>query len=216
MNIRTLEQLNNILSEDLSWRKKELAEVRSLVELRNVSNQRHKASIRGGVCILYSHWEGFIKLAANSYLEHVRSQKLTYRDLSTNFLALAMKQKLNEAKDTNKSSIYIPVCDFFLSELDQRCSLPKDSISTASNLSSEILKEITHVLGLDFSHYSTKSVLINIKLLETRNKIAHGNYLEFGREEYVELHGEVINMLDLFRNQIENAAIEKEYMQSTL
>lgn len=40
MNIRTLEQLNNILSEDLSWRKKELTEVKSLVELRNVSNQR--------------------------------------------------------------------------------------------------------------------------------------------------------------------------------
>ena len=32
-------------------------------------------------------------------------------------------------------------------------------ISTASNLSSEIFQEITHILGIDFSPYSTKSVL---------------------------------------------------------
>ncbi|NEP63802.1 MAG: hypothetical protein F6K31_44070 [Symploca sp. SIO2G7] len=215
MNIRTTEQLSDKLSSDLLWRKKELAEVKSLVESKTVSAQRHKALIRSGVCILYSHWEGFVKLAANSYLEYVRLQKLTYRELSTNFLALAMKEKLKEAKDTNKPSLYIPVCDFFLSELDQRCSLPKDIISTASNLSSEILKEITDLLGIDFSHYSTKSVLIDKKLLYTRNTIAHGNYLIFDREEYMELHKEVINMLDLFRNQIENAAIKQEYLQQS-
>ncbi|NET59997.1 MAG: hypothetical protein F6K47_28770 [Symploca sp. SIO2E6] len=213
MNIRTAEQLSDKLSSDLFWRKRELTEVKSLVASKTVSEQRHRALIRSGVCILYSHWEGFVKLAANSYLEYVRLQRLTYRELSTNFLALAMKQRLNEAKDTNKPSLYIPVCHFFLSELDQRCSLPKDMISTASNLSSEILKEITDLLGIDFSHYSTKSVLIDTKLLKTRNEIAHGNYLIFDREEYMELHEEVIKMLDLFRNQVENAAIRQEYLK---
>ncbi|NER51212.1 MAG: hypothetical protein F6J92_31985 [Symploca sp. SIO1A3] len=215
MSIRTVEQLNDKLSSDLLWRKKELTEVKSLVESKNISEQRHRALIRSGVCILYSHWEGFVKFAANSYLEYVRLQRLTYRELSTNFLALAMKERLKEAKDTNKPSLYIPVCDFFLSELDQRCSLPKDIVSTASNLSSEILKEITALLGIDFSEYSRKSVLIDTKLLKTRNTIAHGNYLIFDREEYIELHREVINMLDLFRNQIENAAIKQEYLQQS-
>ena len=124
-----------------------------------------------------------------------------------------MKEKLKEAKETNKPSLYIPVCDFFISELNQRCILPKDVISTASNLSSEILKEITYILGIDFSIYSTKSVLIDTKLLKTRNEIAHGNYSVFDRDEYLELHREVIGMLDIFRNQIENAAIEKKFMQ---
>lgn len=125
-----------------------------------------------------------------------------------------MKEKLKEVKETNKPSLYIPVCNFFLSELDQRCLLPKEAISTASNLSSEILKEITNILGIDFSLYSTKSVLIDTKLLKRRNEIAHGNYLMFDREEYIELHTEVIEMLDIFRNQIENAALEKKFMQS--
>lgn len=126
-------------------------------------------------------------------------------------MALAMKEKLKESKETNKPSVYIPVCEFFISELNQRSILPKEAISTASNLSSEILKEITAVLGLDFSPYSTKANLIDEKLLKTRNEIAHGEYLVFDREEYIEVHQKIIEMLDLFRTQIENAAIQEQF-----
>lgn len=85
MSIRTAEQLSDRLATDLAWRKKELSEMKSLIEAKNVSDQRHKVLVRGGVCILYSHWEGFVKLAANSYLEYVNSKKLTYQELSSNF-----------------------------------------------------------------------------------------------------------------------------------
>jgi hypothetical protein len=211
MKVRTTEQLIDKLASDLAWRKKELSEVKSLIELKNVSTQRHEALIRSGVCLLYAHWEGFVKLASNSYLEHVAMQKLRYDQLASNFLALAMKEKLKEAKETNKPSLYIPICDFFISQLDSKCSLPKEAISTASNLSSEILKEITNILGIDFSFYSTKSKLINEKLLKTRNEIAHGNYLLIDKKEYIELHTEVIAMLEIFRNQIENASLNKDF-----
>jgi hypothetical protein len=136
MKIRTVEALNKILSDDIIWRKKELSEVKSLIETKSFSSQKHNALIRSGICILYAHWEGFVKLTANSYLEYVRTKKLPYRELSSNFLALAMKEKLKEAKETNKPSLYIPVCDFFLFNLHERSSLPKDAISTASNGSS--------------------------------------------------------------------------------
>jgi hypothetical protein len=215
MSIRTAEQLSDRLAKDLAWRKKELSEMKSLIEAKNVSDQRHKVLVRSGVCILYSHWEGFVKLAANSYLEYVISKKLTYQELSSNFLALAMKEKLKEAKETHKPSLYIPVCEFFLSELNQRCILPKDVISTASNLSSEILKEITYILGIDFSIYSPQSPLIDTKLLKTRNEIAHGEDSVFDRDEYLELHREIIGMLNIFRNQIENAAIQKKFRRDS-
>lgn len=190
--------------------------MKSLIEAKNVSDQRHKVLVRSGVCILYSHWEGFVKLAANSYLEYVISQKLTYQKLSSNFLALAMKEKLKEAKETHKPSLYIPVCEFFISELNQRSILPKpkDVISTGSNLNSEILKEITYILGIDFSIYSTKSPLIDTQLLKTRNEIAHGEDSVFDRDEYLELHRDIIGMLDIFCTDIENAAIQKKFRQA--
>jgi hypothetical protein len=216
MKLRTAEQLSDRLSADLAWRKKELSEVKSLVNTKSFSASKHKALIRSGICLLYAHWEGFVKLAANSYLEYVKMQTPCYKDLASNFLALAMKEKLKEAKETNKPSLYIPVCNFFLDELNQRCSLPQDIISTASNLSSEIFKEITNTLGIDFSPYSTKSVLIDTKLLKTRNEIAHGEYSIFERDEYIELHEEVVAILDIFRNQIENATINKDYLRNLL
>ena len=215
MSIRTEEQLSDRLATDLRWRKKELSEMKSLIEAKNVTDQRHKALLRSGVCILYSHWEGFVKLAANSYLEYVISKKLTYQELSSNFLALAMKEKLKEAKQTNKPSLYIPICDFFISELNQRSILPKNVISTGSNLSSEILKEITSILGIDFSIYSTKSRVIDTQLLKTRNEIAHGEYPVFNRDEYLEVHREILEMLDIFCTQIENAASQKQFRQDS-
>ncbi|MFW6296164.1 MAG: MAE_28990/MAE_18760 family HEPN-like nuclease [Halothece sp.] len=215
MSIRTLEQLNDRLSNELAWRKRELSEIKGLVQAKNVSDQRHRALLRSGVCILYSHWEGFVKLATEAYLDYINSQKLTYQQLASNFLALAMKKKLEQTKETNKPSLYIPICDFFLSELNQRCVLPKDMISTASNLSSENFKGITEIIGIDFSFYSTKSRLIDTTLLKTRNQIAHGHYLVLDREEYIELQTEIINMLDTFRNQIENAAVNQEYIASS-
>lgn len=215
MSIQTAEQLSDRLAKDLTWRKKELSQMKSLIEAKNVSDQRHKVLVRSGVCILYSHWEGFVKLAANYYLEYVISKKLTYQELSSNFLALAMKEKLKEAKETHKASLYIPVCEFFLSKLNQRSILPKNVISTNSNLSSEILKEITYILGIDFSIYSTKSVLIDTKLLKTRNEIAHGEDSVFDRAEYLEVHREILELLDIFRNQIENAASQKQFRQDS-
>ncbi|GCL37843.1 hypothetical protein SR1949_29550 [Sphaerospermopsis reniformis] len=213
MSIQTLEDLNKTLATDITWRKKELSEIKSLIELKNVSPQRHNVCIRSGICILYAHWEGFVKLAGNSYVEYIRSKKLRYGELSSNFLALAMKEKLKEAKETNKASLYIPVCDFFLFQLDDRCSLPKNPISTASNLSSEILKEITHTLGIAFPLDSTKSKLIDERLLKRRNEIAHGEYsLTIDREQYIELHIMVMDMLEIFRNQIENAAATQDFL----
>ena len=215
MRIRTEEQLSDRLAKDLTWRKKELSAMKSLIEAKNVSDQRHKVLLRSGVCILYSHWEGFVKLAANSYLEYVISKKLTYQELSSNFLALAMKEKLKEAKETHKPSLYIPVCEFFLSELNHRSILPKNVISTGSNLSSEILKEITYILGIDFSIYSTKSRVIDTQLLKTRNEIAHGEDSVFDRAEYLEVHREILEMLDIFCTQIENAASQKKFRRDS-
>ena len=91
MSIKTPEDLNETLATDIAWRRKELSEIKTLIELKNVSPQRHNVFIRSGICILYAHWEGFVKLAGNSCVEYIRIKRLRYRQLSSNFLALAMK-----------------------------------------------------------------------------------------------------------------------------
>lgn len=210
--IRTLEQLSDSLAADLVWRKKELADLKSLIGTGRMSSSKEKALLRSGITILYAHWEGFVKTAASSYLEYIAMKRLRYSELSSNFVALALKAKLSQANETNKATIFTEAIDFIRSQLEERSSVPyRDVVQTGSNLSSSIFREITCILGLDYSLYETKQVLIDEKLLARRNNIAHGEYLLLDKQDYLELHSQVINMMDTFRNQIENCATCESY-----
>jgi hypothetical protein len=215
MKIRTLENLNQRLTDDLIWRKKEIADLKGLIETRSFSPRKHNALLRSGVTLLYAHWEGYIRTAATSYLEYVARQKLTYDELAINFVAIAMKTKLNEATETNKATIFTEVASFMLTQTNQKSLISyEDVVSTASNLSSSILREIVCLLGLDYSFYETKEVIINEQLLKRRNGIAHGEYLSLDREEYQQLHDEILSMMENFRTQIENNASQKSYLRN--
>ncbi|BAZ08097.1 MAE_28990/MAE_18760 family HEPN-like nuclease [Calothrix sp. NIES-3974] len=213
--IRTLEDLNQRLTDDFVWRKKEISDLKALIETRSFTTSKHNALLRSGVALLYAHWEGYIRTAATSYLEFVARQKLTYGELAINFVAIAMKAKLNEANDTNKATVFTAVTNLILTQVHQTSSIPyEDIISTASNLSSAILREITCLLGLDYSFYQTKEVIINEQLLKRRNAIAHGEYLSLDRDEYQQLHDEILAMMENFRTQVENSACQKLYIRN--
>jgi hypothetical protein len=211
MKIRTLEQLSDKLAEELTWRKKELSALKALIDNKQYSDGKKKALLRSGVTLLYAHWEGFIKVAANSYLEFVAMQRLSYNQLATNFIALAMKDKLDRAKETNKATVYNEVADFFITELHQRSSINYENRISTANLSSSIFREIICMLGLDYSFFEPKEVLIDTRLLEKRNNIAHGNYLDLNEKDYDELHINIIGMMEAFRNQIENCASQEQF-----
>ncbi len=43
MKIRTLEHLNQRLTDDLIWRKKEISDLKSLIETKSFSTSKHNA-----------------------------------------------------------------------------------------------------------------------------------------------------------------------------
>lgn len=211
--IRTAEELQQHLDEDLVWRKKELAAIKALVTAKSSSTERINLFIRSGIALLYAHWEGFIKSASNAYLIYIASQRHTYFELTNNFIAMGSKKLLNEVTESNKITVYARIADFFISGLNARCSIPSE-IETKSNLSSEVLREITYTLGVDYKIYETKAHLIDEALVKNRNNIAHGNYLLIDIEEFLNLHSTIIELLDLFSNQISNAVSTKSYLRT--
>lgn len=212
MSVRTIEQLSDRLADDLAWRKKELADLRALVESATLKDSRRNALLRCGVTILYAHWEGFIKSAATAYAEHVSLQRLLYRELAPNFIAIGIRPVLHNALASRKARDHNALVDFFLSRMSERSSLPfRNVIDTESNLSSIVLRDIAERLGLDYSQYATKEKLIDDKLLNARNTIAHGTYLQTDLYGYIDLLTQVLEMMELFRNQIENSAITRSY-----
>lgn len=210
--IRTSEDLTNKLAKDLVWRKKELSELKRLIEASSLSQSKNSLLLRSGITILYAHWEGYIKTAASSYLEFVALRKLRYDQLSSNFVAIAFKDRLTEANVTRKATAFTQAIDFIRTQLSERSNIQyKDGIDTASNLNSVILQEIMCTLGLEYSFYELKQALIDERLLKRRNCIAHGEFLTIDKKDYLELQEKVIEMLEEFRKQIENCVRDEKF-----
>ena len=93
--IRTTDELINRVGVELIWRRKELSELKGLVQ-ETQGQLRSRVIIRSAVALLYAHWEGFVKKSSSYYLEFVSSHRLPYGRLASNFVALTLKSKFNE------------------------------------------------------------------------------------------------------------------------
>jgi hypothetical protein len=210
--IHTLDQLSDALAEELSWRKKELSILKRFVVDSEPRDEPRNTAVRSGIALLYAHWEGFIKNSGTMYLEYVGRQYRSYRELKSNFAAIGMRQQLQSAIGTSRMFALLSVTDSLVNHLDDRCTIGwSGAVQTKSNLDPERFKEIVLMLGLDYSHYATKEKLLEQKLVKPRHEIAHGKYLQFDHEDFYFLFDEVLALMQTFRNQIENAAYQKEY-----
>jgi hypothetical protein len=212
VKIRTAEQLYDFTSEELAWRKKELFSLHSMVFTPGLSTNKKNALLRSAITLTYAHWEGFIKCCATSYIQYVAMQRLKHNELSPNFLALAIRPILMGAFQSKKADDHIRVVHFFLNDLSLQSSVPfKNVIETQSNLSTAILRNIITSLGFDYSVYETKEKLLDEKLLRTRNQVAHGEYIEITDNDVHDIQGECIALMEIFKNQIDNAVSLQAY-----
>lgn len=210
MKITTILKLQDKLDKDMAWRKKELIQIKMNIRKNEITSLN--TNLRIGVAFLYSHWEGYIKNASILYLQYIAMQKLNYENLTQNFLALSLRNLILECGRTDKTSIHMKITKFFENDIKMQAKIPyNDAIQTKSNLNSEILKEIVITLGLDYSFYELKENLIDKKLVENRNMIAHGRYVSIDENDFEQLYDDVLLMLDNFESQIINAAIHCGY-----
>lgn len=215
MKLRTADELLMHLDHEMAWRIKELHQFKSAVE--SSEGRNIDAHIRAGVAMLYAHWEGFIKGAANAYVNYLSHRADLSRDLQPCFVALSMKSNLAIANASSKSAAAVIVVEHLLSDLDNPVRLPKsNAINAESNLSSGVFLNITGWIGIDPAPYSTRFTLIDRTLLESRNNIAHGEYIVIDRSRFESLSVEVLEMLRWFKTDIENAVVSKSFLRARL
>src|SRR5439155_22128464 len=110
--IRTMGLLQDAMSAEFAWRKKELHGLKSIVHAHRQSHSRD-LTIRAAVPLLYAHWEGFVKSLGEMYLEFVGRQKLRNDELPPHFLAMAISKVVGAAPVSSKIETCMEIVTFF-------------------------------------------------------------------------------------------------------
>jgi hypothetical protein len=199
------------LDEEMSWRIKEISDFR-LVTKQAVNSATF---VRVGVALLYARWEGFIKAASVDYLNFVDNQGHIYKDLKTCFAVFGLKGRLATLRTSQKAKSNIEALDFVFSEMDRPAKMSMSSaIDTESNLTSKVFSNIAISLDIAISPYETKFNLIDESLVNRRNKVAHGEYVDLAREDFFILANEILQMMRDFKTDIQNAASQQSYKRT--
>ena len=140
------------------------------------------------------------------------------RGIKRNFLSLAIRNELGIFEKTNKATLHNEIVDSVFNKMEEKANLPYENIvKTASNLNSEVFKEIMALIGLSDEQYSSSYNLIDEVLLKQRNQIAHGDRLDIinlDKERFIEIYGKILELLELFSTQVMNSAAIKDYRVS--
>ena len=212
---RTLLDLQDNIDRDFAWRIKELSLLKSKIPNTPNRDPLQDVLIRAGVTMLYAHWEGFVKCAAENYLNYVSLKRLRHDQLESCFVALCLKNKINEMDNTNRFDLQTAAVDFMLEQLNERAYIPYEGIiQTKSNLSFFVFRDICTVIGIDYKKYQLKETLIDRELLQFRNSIAHGKYLSMNFNEYLEIYDKIIEMMRDIKDDILNAAATEKFKRS--
>jgi len=215
-NLKDCDKLIDKIDQELSWRKKELTQLRFIVSTASPENEL--TILRSSIVLLYAHWEGMVKKLLSLYLEHIVDQKLHNNELKPNFYAMSLSSEFEQFKNTKKVYHYINLTNTILNSTNSIPQIQSDKIiDTKSNLNSELFKELMALLDLDSSIHDTSFNLIDERLLARRNGIAHGeNRKRFplDKEEYYDIHVRIVQIMDDLATQIKDSAINKSYRKA--
>jgi hypothetical protein len=210
VKLRSLVEFEDAVDAETAWRKRELTTL--LFQARAARGSLRATALRAGVALLYAHWEGWIKAVGTYYIDHVVQQKLSYDDLSPPFFAIALKAKISAAGEANAAHVHVALAEFLRTEINTRAKMSSAGvIRTQANLSSAVLKDITTRLGIPFKPYELHTHVIDQSLLDRRNTIAHGEYLDIDLPDFEQLHSQVTSMLTDYTTAVTNAAALKAF-----
>lgn len=214
MKIRSLEELEDGLDKDLSWRKHEIALITGLVQQSN--GPKKITLIRAGIALMYSHWEGHIKQCGILYLCYLNHLAHKYCDMKDNFAYLSLAEEFAEGFSINKFESQKEVFSYIQSGLANKFKVDeKKVIDTESNLKSGVLLNMLQQLGLDIAPFELKNNFIDKIMVKNRNCIAHGERI--GDNElanaYNQIEKDLLTMIETFQNMIRNAACNKSFLK---
>lgn len=208
----TQEQLSDQFASDLIWRRKELSDMKTAIKRADGASK--SVLLRALITMCYAHWEGYVRVCANAYFEHLTLRKLKYSDLERQIYVNTFLIRLDAM---NKTRVGIEArCKLVNDVLDGADArfgyINPDLIDTKSNLSADVIKDICLICGVDGIHFEDRRTFIDKIVLKRRNAIAHGQQEYIGEADIDELVADTLALMQHFSSLLENKVYMKTYM----
>jgi hypothetical protein len=223
------EQLENLLDEDLGWRKVEISDLLFLAK-----ETQKEVVLKSVILLLYAHWEGYIKKSSKLYIKYISEKKIKLTDLCYNFKAVALKvhvSKCIETKDNLTLANELTFVSSFLKfenkkfkvEINLDNDFDSGIIDTKSNLKPKVFKNIIEILGLNYKNaLKAREHYINSHLLANRNAIGHGNKFDSTNQvdfslsikDIEKLKTIVFSIIDNFKEELLEYIYNKYYLET--
>lgn len=224
-----LADIRGQLEAELTWRQDEMRLLRN--QLSNMDKEDEKKRFRKAlVVMLYSHYEGFCKMAFLIYTNAINQEKilcssandfivtLSFADI---FRALEIPDaqcKIFKPKlpDDTKLHRFCRQVNF-ISELNNflgiQANIPDSVVDTESNLKREVMRKILFRLGFPYDVFEKHEYQIK-ELLDARNDIGHGKYVSgIDEETYLKFENFVYEIMSELRDLLMQGLSDQVYLK---
>lgn len=219
------------LESELAWRHEELAFFKN--QLNNLNTEADKERYRKSlVLILYSHFEGFTKIALLTYIKFVNELNIARKDVVSSLMVAGMHQEFQAYDNVDRK------CEIFRRALpddhvlhrhfrrvdfvEQMDSFKEsvlvvndDVVDTESNLRYAVLQKNLYKLGFPENLFENHRTDIDA-LVNRRNSIAHGSERSgVSESEFIRWESKIKEVLSTIVFKLYEYAIHRRYLKET-
>jgi hypothetical protein len=208
----TQEELSDQFESDLIWRRKELSDMKAAIKKADAASK--SVLLRALITMVYAHWEGYVRVCANAYFEYLMLRKLQYSALERQIYVNSFLTRLGAMNKTNLA--VESRCKLINDILDGTGArfgyIQPDLIDTRSNLSTDVIRDICLICGVDGAHFEGRRTFIDIIVLKRRNAIAHGQQEYIREADIDDLVADTLALMQHFCSLLENKVYMKTYL----
>lgn len=162
----------------------------------------------------YAHWEGFVKEACREYVKYVAQRRPKSGTLQEGLLVSCFMH-LSRRISSGDMAAREALVEMIRRPTETRARIPQDSlVDTKANLRFDVYCSMMEGIGLPYDRLSTREHLIDRSLCDMRNSIAHGRDAFPKSQDAIDLHGEVLDMMETTRDVIMAAVRTSAFAQS--
>lgn len=171
--VTSYDELERLIGEDYLWRSSELGDFLTIAKISPSVNVR--SVYRAAHTITYAHWEGFARFCCEKYVLFRSFKKPDYSTLPAGFLIYLndsyFQSFFSSRFDSKGAALGIEKLKDLLA---QKAKHKKPKIDFRGNLKCDNFEEVLYLLGIDVTVPEDYVDFVNLKLVDKRNHIAHG------------------------------------------